>query len=534
MRHKSHALIALASFAGLASTLALTAAARADDVKIGYINKMGEHPWFVAEVAGAKAEAAKLGVAFMSQDVHFDANLALTTFDTMVGDGVKAIAIVVPDKALGPVVAEKAEKAGIRLIAVDDDIYTSDKKMVPYVGMNAENIGRQAGAEDARIYKAEGWDKFTDVKLGSIEDQKADTCMRRNRGAEAAFLEAVPGFDKANIVRIPYDNHMESAVTAVTTTLTAHPEAKHWIFYSCNDDGVLGGVRATENQDFQPKRRDRRRHRRQPRLRRVRTGQAHGVPRHHVHRFGQGGRAGDRPPRRFAEGQYAPAGSDLCEGRPHHCRHLPRLQGHAVSQIGGTGRRGDAPLRNSGALDEANEPGAREAAAPALAAVGVSKRFGVVQALDDVTLSVRPREILALVGENGAGKSTLVRIFEGVYRPDQGALMARGAPRRSGRPPTRMRWESGSSIRSRTSFRTCPSPRIFFSATFAASTGCFSTAPISSGARARCWPNSGSRRISGPGSGRATWAPPSASSWRSCGRCAGACACSRWTSRPLP
>ena len=32
--------------------------------------------------------------------------------------------------------------------------------------------------------------------------------------------------------------------------MTAHPEAKHWIFYSCNDDGVLGGVRATENQGF--------------------------------------------------------------------------------------------------------------------------------------------------------------------------------------------------------------------------------------------------------------------------------------------
>ena len=89
-------------------------------------------------------------------------------------------------------------------------------------------------------------------EIGSIEDQKADTCMRRNRGAEAAFLEAVPGFDKGNVVRIPYDNHMESAVTAVTTTLTAHPEGKHWIFYSCNDDGVLGGVRATENQGFAP------------------------------------------------------------------------------------------------------------------------------------------------------------------------------------------------------------------------------------------------------------------------------------------
>ncbi len=65
---------------------------------------------------------------------------------------------------------------------------------------------------------------------------------------------------------------------------------------------------------------------------------------------------------------------------------------------------------------------------PALAAAGVSKRFGVVRALDDVTLAVRSAEILALVGENGAGKSTLGRIFEGAYRPDQGTLMARGAP----------------------------------------------------------------------------------------------------------
>src|SRR5580692_8101032 len=250
IRQKSRACVGLAL--SFAVAIAASTLARADDVKMGYINKMGEHPWFVSEVAGAKSEAGKLGVNLMTQDVQFDANLALTTFDTMVGDGVKAIAIVVPDKALGPVVAEKAEKAGIRLIAVDDDIYTQDKKMVPYVGMNAEAIGHQVGTELAKIYKTEGWDKANDVKLGSIEDQKADTCMRRNRGAEAAFLEAVPGFDKANIVRIPYDNHMESAVTAVTTTLTAHPEAKHWIFYSCNDDGVLGGVRATENQGFAP------------------------------------------------------------------------------------------------------------------------------------------------------------------------------------------------------------------------------------------------------------------------------------------
>jgi L-arabinose transport system substrate-binding protein len=236
-----------------AAATVLSATALADDaVKMGYINKMGEHPWFVAEVGGAKSKASQLGVNLMTQDVQFNADLALTTFDTMVGDGVKAIAIVVPDKALGPVVAEKAGKAGIKLIAVDDDIYTADKKMVPYIGMNAEAIGRQVGAEEARLYKAMGWEKFNDVRIGSIEDQKADTCMRRNHGAEAAFFEAVPSFDKKSIIHIPYDNPMESAIENVTATLTANPSIKHWIFYSCNDDGVLGGVRATENQGMPP------------------------------------------------------------------------------------------------------------------------------------------------------------------------------------------------------------------------------------------------------------------------------------------
>jgi L-arabinose transport system substrate-binding protein len=231
----------------LGFAVAAATIAQADEIKLGYINKMGEHPWFVAEVGGAKAQAAKDGVKLSTQDVQFNADLTLTTFDTMVGDGVKGIAIVVPDKALGPVVAEKAAKAGIKLIAVDDDIYAQDKSPVPYIGMNANDIGRKVGAEEARLYKELGWDKLKDVRVGSIEDRKADTCMQRTNGAAAAFLEAVPGFDKANVVSIPYDNTMNSSIDAVTTTLTANPGAGHWIFFSCNDDGVLGAVRATEN-----------------------------------------------------------------------------------------------------------------------------------------------------------------------------------------------------------------------------------------------------------------------------------------------
>jgi L-arabinose transport system substrate-binding protein len=231
--------------------LMMTGLAQADDVKIGYINKMGDHPWFVAEVAGAKAEAAKEGAAFQSQDVQFNADLTITTFDTMVGDGVKGIAIVVPDKGLGPVIADKAKKAGVKLVAVDDDIYYQDGSQVPYVGMNAHNIGVRVGEELAKLYQSEVW-AGKEVRIASIEDRKADTCMQRNKGAEEAFLKAVPDFKPANILRVPYDNTMVNAIDVMTTTLTANPGVTNWIFYSCNDDGVLGAARAMENAGYKP------------------------------------------------------------------------------------------------------------------------------------------------------------------------------------------------------------------------------------------------------------------------------------------
>ena len=56
----------------------------------------------------------------------------------------------------------------------------------------------------------------------------------------------------------------------------------------------------------------------------------------------------------------------------------------------------------------------------------MSKTFGAVQALDDVSLELYPGEAHALVGENGAGKSTLVKILGGVHQPDAGELVVGG------------------------------------------------------------------------------------------------------------
>ena len=53
----------------------------------------------------------------------------------------------------------------------------------------------------------------------------------------------------------------------------------------------------------------------------------------------------------------------------------------------------------------------------------VSKRFGGVQALDNVSMHLSEGEVLALAGDNGAGKSTLIKIVSGVYHPDNGDII---------------------------------------------------------------------------------------------------------------
>ena len=56
----------------------------------------------------------------------------------------------------------------------------------------------------------------------------------------------------------------------------------------------------------------------------------------------------------------------------------------------------------------------------------ISIRFGAVQALDQVDLTVRSGEIHTVMGENGAGKSTLLKILTGVYKPDNGVIKLDG------------------------------------------------------------------------------------------------------------
>lgn len=63
---------------------------------------------------------------------------------------------------------------------------------------------------------------------------------------------------------------------------------------------------------------------------------------------------------------------------------------------------------------------------PVLTLTGITKSFGDVAALDDVSLDLLPGEVHALLGANGSGKSSLVKVMTGVYQPDAGTLAIGG------------------------------------------------------------------------------------------------------------
>jgi simple sugar transport system ATP-binding protein len=66
--------------------------------------------------------------------------------------------------------------------------------------------------------------------------------------------------------------------------------------------------------------------------------------------------------------------------------------------------------------------------APLVSMSNISKRFGAVVALRQVSLEIDPGEVVGLVGDNAAGKSTLMKILSGAYQTDSGEVRMEGRP----------------------------------------------------------------------------------------------------------
>jgi heme exporter protein A len=71
---------------------------------------------------------------------------------------------------------------------------------------------------------------------------------------------------------------------------------------------------------------------------------------------------------------------------------------------------------------------------PVLEASGLAREFGPIRAVDGVSFSLRPGQLMTVFGPNGAGKTTLLRILSGGLKPSSGEVVLRGVKLRSGDP----------------------------------------------------------------------------------------------------
>lgn len=238
---------ALVVYGGLAAKPAVATSSKSK-VTFGYVTQLSVAPYFVQEANGAKAEAKKLGVGIQVVDSGRVSSKVLSLTQTLITTGVKGVAIVPGDTAIGPRLSAITSAAHVPLVASDSPLKDAKGKPVPFVGMNNAQAGVQVGKIAGRIYKQLGW-SASDTGFADVEvDLQA--CLLRTNAEVTAFRRLVPSFSSSNVVKVPYDGGATKAQDSMNATITAHPEIKHWVIASCNDDGVVGAARALQTKGF--------------------------------------------------------------------------------------------------------------------------------------------------------------------------------------------------------------------------------------------------------------------------------------------
>ena len=228
-------------------------AVAADKVKIGFLVKQAEEPWFQTEWQFAEKAGKDHGFEVIKIAVP-DGEKTLSAIDSLAASGAKGFVICPPDVSLGPAIVAKAKTNGLKVMAVDDRFVDAKGKFmedVPYLGMAAFEVGQKQGAEMAKEAKNRNWDwKDTYAIINTYNE--LDTGKKRTDGSVDALKKA--GFPEDHILYTAQKTlDVPGSMDSTSAALPKLPSgAKNLIIGGMNDNTVLGGVRATAGAGFAP------------------------------------------------------------------------------------------------------------------------------------------------------------------------------------------------------------------------------------------------------------------------------------------
>ncbi len=219
-------------------------------IKLGFLVKQPEEPWFQYEWKGADKAAAQHGFELIKIGVP-DGEKTLAAIDSLAANGAQGFVICTPDVRLGPAIVAKAKANNLKVITVDDRFVGADGKFiesVPYLGMSATKIGLMSGATLAEEMKRRNW-AAADTAACIVTFEELDTARERTDGIIAALKEA--GFPADRIFKAPQKTtDIPGSFDAANALLAQKTGIKNWLVAGMNDTATLGAVRATEGNGF--------------------------------------------------------------------------------------------------------------------------------------------------------------------------------------------------------------------------------------------------------------------------------------------
>ncbi|MPZ95867.1 MAG: substrate-binding domain-containing protein [Propionibacteriales bacterium] len=221
---------------------------KAEDVKVYYLAKRLDQGYFQSEVKGVEAKAKELGIDVEVLDSRSDGNVMTSNLETALIQGGDGVIIVVPDQKLAPAVLAKTREADVPVLALDDPMIDSNGDAAPFLGYEFEKIGTEVGDFLAELAADQGWAADGTLKAAALTFNEVSSCTERTDATKAALLDNVDGLTEQDILETNYAGaNTDGGLQAMQGLLTANPEVEHWLVYSCNEEGVVGAVRALES-----------------------------------------------------------------------------------------------------------------------------------------------------------------------------------------------------------------------------------------------------------------------------------------------
>jgi L-arabinose transport system substrate-binding protein len=220
------------------------------ELQFAILIKKGDEDWYRKEAEGFKDRCNELDVVPIIMDNKMDSNIALVNMDLAIEKKVDAIAIIIPEQKMGPVIVNRAFESGTAIVSLDHKLLDHQgRQLAPHIGLDDKEAGYAAGVWLAtRIRKLDWYGSKTNLAgIACITSRNIPEYRIRVNEAQRALYEWIPDLNEEGFYSI--DSQGMDAVgglLAMQELLNIHPEVTNWIVIASTDEGGIGAVRALE------------------------------------------------------------------------------------------------------------------------------------------------------------------------------------------------------------------------------------------------------------------------------------------------